>query len=61
MENINPEGTGAKLGVSHTGQGSCQNGSNLGIYVVPALLTLFYIQLITVGLAPYAPGDIGSV
>ncbi|CAN2388744.1 Folliculin-interacting protein 2 [Pristimantis euphronides] len=31
MENISHDGTGVKLGVSHSGQGSCHAGSNLGI------------------------------
>ncbi|KAM3937852.1 folliculin-interacting protein 2 isoform 2-T2 [Leptodactylus fuscus] len=29
MENISHDGTGVKLGVSHSGQGSCHNASNL--------------------------------
>ncbi|XP_073500799.1 folliculin-interacting protein 2 isoform X2 [Phyllobates terribilis] len=31
MENMSHDGTGLKLGVSHTGQGSCQTASSLGI------------------------------
>ncbi|XP_040274536.1 folliculin-interacting protein 2 isoform X1 [Bufo bufo] len=52
MENISHDGTGARLGVSHTGQGLCQNGSNLGILqmcgskLLPAMLEARPLRLI---------------
>ncbi|XP_075716412.1 folliculin-interacting protein 2 [Rhinoderma darwinii] len=52
MENIGHDRTGAKLGVSHTGQGLWQNGSNLGILqmcgskLLPAMFEAHPLRLI---------------
>ncbi|KAG8592520.1 hypothetical protein GDO81_000533 [Engystomops pustulosus] len=52
VENISHDGTVVKLGVSHTGHGSCQNGSNLGILqmcgskLLPAMFDAHPLRLI---------------
>ncbi|XP_063776536.1 folliculin-interacting protein 2 isoform X2 [Pseudophryne corroboree] len=52
LENINHDGTGVKLGVSQSGQGPCQSGSNLGVLqmcgskLLPAMFEARSLRLI---------------
>ncbi|XP_073432777.1 folliculin-interacting protein 2 isoform X4 [Dendrobates tinctorius] len=52
VEHMSHDGTGHKLGVSHTGQGSCQTASNLGILqicgskLLPSMFEVHPLRLI---------------